>query len=405
MILRMGWRNLFRNKRRTLLTSGAIAVGLAGLMFMDAVILGMAGTLVGSATQTILGEAQIHAEGFRDRFEADLTVRDWPAVEARLASDPQVMAYAPRTVATAMLASAADALPVLLYGVDPAAETRIGRLPTAVTAGRYLDASGSRNALIGARAAERLGVDVGDRLVLTMSQAGNGQLVQELFRVGGIYRFGTREMDERFCFIPLGVSQALLDVPGRVHEVAVRFKGPLAVDTDLAGFKAGYGRGGNEAKDWRQLMPALHSVLDISRFASLVVAVILMLVVSLAIMNTLFMALHERVFEFGVMKALGTRPLSLGAVILAEAAFMAAVSTVGGSALGTAVNLVTARIGIDYSGVEFAGVILDRIRPVLRVEQYTWFPVGVVVFTVLVAVYPAWHAARRLPSAALRKTL
>ena len=137
-----------------------------------------------------------------------------------------------------------------------------------------------------------------------------------------------------------------------------------------------------------------------------VLAVILFAVVSLGIINTLFMSLYERMFEFGVMRAVGTRPFGIGRLILLEAAALSVISIGLGIILGFILTYIVTKTGIDYRGIEFAGVTFQKLLyPVMTVKQYYYYPFWVFVFTTIIGIYPAVYAARMSPAEAMRKSL
>lgn len=405
-LLKMGWRNILRNKRRTLLTASVIALGLASLILIDAVIQGMVRNMVATATDTFLGQAQVHAEGFRAQLKVEQTLHDLPGVEAALRADPTVGAFTERIEVMGMVSSATDAESVGVFGVDPTGEAKLSRIAQAVTKGENLKDPAGNGILLGEKLAKTLGVGVGDKVVVTCARAHSGELEQEMFRVTGIFSFNSAGMDRDLAFIGLAKAQILAGLPGEVHEIAFRFeKGDGSEGSHKALYQS-LSQGGNEALDWSRLMPDMKSAMDLSGFSSAILAVLLAGLAGLAILNTLFMGIYERLFEFGVLRALGTRPAQLALLILCESAAMGLVSVLLGTGLGLAVTAILNGTGINYSGIEFAGVTFQKaIHPEVRSLQYTLFPLGVWVFTVLIALYPAVHAARIVPAKALHRSL
>lgn len=152
-------------------------------------------------------------------------------------------------------------------------------------------------------------------------------------------------------------------------------------------------------------MPELHAALQLTDFSTLITAVILFGVVALGIINTLFMSIHERMFEFGVLRAVGTRPVGVAFLVVFEAGSLALLSIAFGALLGFGITYLTSIMGIDYTGIEFAGVTFRKLLyPVLKVNQFIVYPFWVFVFTVVIGVYPGVYAARLLPAKALSKT-
>jgi ABC-type lipoprotein release transport system permease subunit len=406
LLLKLAWRNLFRNSRRTLLSGLAIGAGLAALIFMDAFSRGMVENMILTATATFPGQAQIHRVGFRKTLAVEDTIVASEAMLKKLATWPTVRAFAPRTLSLAMITSPSDVGSVMLYGVEPDREKQISRLSRVLSQGRYESLADPNRILIGDRLAKHLKASVGDRVVVTMAQAGTGELSQEMFRVGGIFSFRMRELDSGAAFINLGEAQRMLQVGAGVHEIAVDFKKlSQASDSSLPFWKE-FTRQGNEALGWGGLFPELKSLAGLIDFSLLLTALILFGIVSFGIMNTLFMSLYERMFEFGILRAVGTRPATLALIIVFEAASLALISIAIGMFLGWAVTSLFETIGIDYRGLELSGVtIKDMIYPVMLGYQYTVYPVWLFVFTTLVGLYPAIYAARLKPAIAMKRTL
>jgi len=408
LYMKLAWRNVLRNKRRTLIAGIAVGIGLASLIFVDALVLGMNDNLVRSATSSFMGEGQIARAGFRRSLDIDLTINGFPAVLDSVRTEPVVRYAAPRILAMATMTSPSDVEAVSLVGIDPSAEPPLSLVDEAIVQGAYLgtgdgDANG---VLIGKKLAGLLSIELGDRVVLTAARAGTGELVQDLFRVSGLFETGTDEMDKGMVFIPLSTAGEMLGLTGRAHEIAIRFvDSDMGADAGLPFWKK-YSRDGNEAVGWTELMPELAQAIRMSRWSTAIIGVVLFGVVALGIVNTLFMSLYERMFEFGVLRAVGTRPFAVGRLIVLEAGALAAISIVLGAALGLAVTGIFVYRGIDYSGIEYAGVVFrDLLYPRLEPYQFVVFPLCVFLFTVLVGLYPAWYAARIGPAQAMRKSM
>lgn len=406
LTLKLAWRNLFRNKRRTFIAGLAIGVGLASLIFTDALMQGMVGEMIRSATAAYLGEGQIHRLGFRLTQESGLTIAGAPAVEARLAKDPRVEAFAPRAEAFGMVTSPSDVSSVMIVGVDPAREGLLSEIDDNIRQGTFFSGSGERDIVIGSGLASILGIGLGDRIVATVSQAGSGDLAQDMFRVSGIYRFGIKEMDEGFAFIRLAKAQGMLGLGLGIDEIALRFKDIGFATRKGNPFWAAYSTDGNEAVSWAVLLPQLREALDLFWVSLVFMAAILFGVVAFGIINTLFMSLYERMFEFGVMRAVGTRASGVRRLIVVEAGALAVLSIAMGAALGLLLTLVVAGTGINYSGIEFAGTTFSRpLYPVLQVRQFVIYPLATFLFTLVVGLYPAGAAGRLRIADALRKSL
>jgi len=403
--LKLAVRNLLRNKRRALIAGTAIGIGLAALIFVDALIIGMEQNIIRSATASFLGEGQIHAAGFRESFEVENTIEDHVEVLKRLSQETGVSQSTPRTMSFAMINSSDNHGAVTLVGVVPETERFLSQVDDAIRDGSYFEGGKTRELVIGSKLAEILEVELGSRVVLTVAEAETGDLSQEMFRVSGIYHFNSAEMDRGMAFVRIEMAQGMLAIGDRIHEIAIRFSDHLDARDRTNPFWKRYSESGNEAVSWTELLPQLEGALELSQFSTFIIGIILFGVVALGIINTLFMSLHERMFEFGVLRAVGTRPGAMALLIVFEAGALALLSIVIGTLLGYIITYFSTQTGIDYVGIEFVGVTFrELLYPVMEVRQFLIYPLVVFIFTVLVGSYPAVYAARMQPADAMRRS-
>ena len=171
ILIKLAWRNIFRNKRRTLIAATAIGIGLTALIFIDAFMIGMAETMVRTATASFLGDAQIHREGFRDEQEASMTIQEIDKVTASLAEEAIVQHSTKRVLVSGMITSPANVSAINLVGVHPPTEKFLSLIDDAITEGVYFEADNNRDVVIGTKLAEILEIGIGDRVVVTVAQA------------------------------------------------------------------------------------------------------------------------------------------------------------------------------------------------------------------------------------------
>jgi len=403
----LAFRNLFRNTRRTVLTVMLIGFSLTALIAFDGIMRGMITLMVENITGTLTGEAQIHLAGYRENLDVDLYIDNANEIEEQLQQDASLQAYAPRVITGAMISSSYNVSAGLVYGVDAELEQGVSQVRDAVVSGEYL--SGEDNELlIGISLAELLEVELGDRIVLTLSEVDNGELAQALFRVSGIIEFGLRELDESFTFINIAAARQVLGMTKQqTHEIALSFITPLNMANPNNALLDELNSGEIEALNWLDLNPDISLILELSRYSSLLIGAILFLLASLGVINSMFMSIYERIYEFGVIKAIGTRPEDIRKLILFEAFFIALISCAMGIALGIAIGAYTSTNGISFGGeIEFSGIALNNaILSEFHLIQFTQFPLYVVLLTVIAAIYPARFAGRIIPSDALHRSL
>jgi ABC-type lipoprotein release transport system permease subunit len=362
--------------------------------------------MIKSATAAFLGEAQIHRKNFRTTQAVEKTINNLESVVESLKKEEVVDKFTLRTVSFGMITSPANVSAIVLYGIEPETERYLSRVDDAIKQGEFFKEGDERDVVIGSKLAEVLEASLGDRVVITVSQAKTGDLSQEMFRISGIYRFNVKEMDDGMAFVLLKKAQKMLALGSNVHEIAIKFKKlEYASQKDLP-FWDKYSKDDNEIASWTALLPQLKAVFGLTKFSLLFVGIILFGVVVFGIINTMFMSIYERMFEFGVLRAVGTRPSGILRLIVLEAGALAVLSNFLGSAMGFILTYIVTKTGIDYRGIEFAGTAFyDLIYPVLQMRQFIIYPVVVFFFTLAVGLYPALYAARMSITGAMRKSL
>lgn len=404
LITRLAKRSIFRNTRRTILTIFLISFSLTAILFTDSFVRGMVSSMIKISTQTFMGEGQIHQQGFREANDIDLYIKGTHKLYQQLDQLGEVQAYAPRVISGAMASSSENVASGVVYGVNAKQEAQVSKLKSAMIEGDYLSGKDGE-ILLGNQLADLLEVTLGDRLVVTVSQAHGGELSQALFRVSGIFSFNERAMDTGFSFINLEQGQTLLNIKG-VHEVALRLQSLDQVDDKSLPVWQQLNNDELETLTWLELTPQLGSMLSMTQYSTLIVSIIMYILVALGLINTMFMSIFERQTEFGILLAIGTRPKQLFLQIITEGFLIGLLSAVTGLILAFVLCYWGAIVGIDYSDMEVTGVTFNEpIYLILNMNSFLIMALATVFITVIACIYPAIHAARLQPSSAMRKTL
>lgn len=406
LTFKLAFRNLFRNTRRTVLTCLLIGFSLSALIIVDGVLLGTSKALVESITHLLFGEAQVHRRGFLDTFDADLYIKDPAELTALLTRSPAVAGFALRTISRGMVSSPHNVSAALIYGVDPDQESRLSRLKESVIDGNNLSGADTE-LLIGSDLVNLLEAKLGDRIVLTTSMVDGGGVSQQLFRLSGITQFGMRQLDSNAVFINLSRARELMGMGNGVHEIAIRYSDEEDSGNRNHPLLAELSNEENEALGWRDFNPEIGSMLEIVEIASIALGVILFILASFGVINTMFMSIYERIFEFGVAKAIGTSPNELILLILCEAFLISLLSVIWGLMFGGTISYYFSVAGFSLGEMwEIPEVTLDQnLYSVLEPAQFLVFPGFVILLTLAAAFYPAIYASRIVPSEALQKTL
>ncbi len=426
--IKLAWRNIFRNKRRTIIASIAIGIGLASLIITDAFMLGMRQNMIKSATASFLGEAQLHRNGFREEFDVEKTILEHENMISKIKKNTLIDKYSKRAMAMGTIKSAEEISPIIVYGINPEFEQNISKIDEAVQNGKgtYFEGKKSTDIIIGSKLAKKLKVSIGDRTIITVTGKKNKKNintkleniddedildedegpVEEAFYISGIYSFNINEMDTGMAFIRLNKAQKLLNLGDTIHEIAVKFVDIKNSTNHKLPIWEELSKNGNEFVGWDNLLPQLKAIFDMSGISLFVTAMILFAMITFGIINTLFMSLFERMFELGLLRAVGTRTSGIRLLLIFEASALSIISIIIGIILGFITTYILTKTGIDYKGIEIAGATInDLLYPVFHIKQYLLYPIGVFVFTLIVGTYPAYVAGKMPITKALRKSL
>ena len=410
--IKMAWRNIWRNPRRTLLTILAVAFACVLLVFMLSFQFGSYATMINASVKIHTGHLQVQAQGYQDNHDMRLAIADPQPVEKILDGIPTVQAYAPRARAFALVSSQARTYGVLVEGVDPAAEARVSTLKEIVRQGSYLDNAhpdmGRPEALIGHLLARNLKVAPGDELTV-LGQGFDGSIAATVVRVRGIYNSGLDDFDRSAIQIPLAAFQDIFSMGKAVHEIVVMGRHLSDAPAIKAALAGPLGRLNADPPlvvlDWEELMPGLRQAINMDLVSGSVFYLILVMVVAFSILNTFLMAILERTYEFGILMAMGTKPGRLTRLVLTESAGMTLVGVATGMLLGCLVTWYFMQHGIQLGVSEISRQfgLPDTLYPQLSLLSATAGPLVVLVVTLLAALYPALKLRRLQPVEAMRQ--
>jgi ABC-type lipoprotein release transport system permease subunit len=403
-VFKLAWRNLWRNRTRTFIVGTAIVLSYALML----VALGVADdsyhTMTDAAAVGVGGEVIVHGDGWWDSQSSDAVVDEPAEVERTLADLDGVEAVVPRVIINGLLTTARGNEAARLMGVDLERERALRDLDEHVRTGTFFSGEYDQPIVLSEKLASRLGVELGDKVVLTASRP-DGEVTRALFRLDAT--IATTGAEEMLAYTTVDAAQEAVAMDGRVTQLGLRTAAPpdavaerarRALDTDRL-----------EVLTWEEAAPEMVGLIEIDRAFSYVYMVIVFLVVVFAIANTFLMAVMERVREFGLLNAIGMTPRKVGGLIFWETGILATIAIAIGFGLGLAGHYYLAVVGIDLAAmsgadIEIAGVTLTDMVMRSHIDPVRWGAATVAVFAAVIvsAIYPALRAMRLAPAEAMR---
>jgi ABC-type lipoprotein release transport system permease subunit len=404
--LKMAWRNMWRNWRRTAIALVAIVLGLILLLFMGGLITGSDQAIFGNAVRLYGGNIQIHAPGFREKAKRMplLALENPDALLAAARGQPQVKLASKRINTGGMISSKEGAFPVAITAIEPAVEASNSLQAENIIAGRFLLPEDGDAVVIGQGLADLLNVAAGDRVTL-LGRGAHEMMRQRTMTIVGIYSLGMAEAEKGAAFITLPEAQSLYDLRDQATEITIVLEQVGQEDAVLRNLHTVFP--GYEIDSWETLRPELRQAMDTKASVSSFFGLIVMLIASIGILNLMLMAVFERTREMGVLSALGMKGRQIMGLFLLEGTLIGVVGAVIGCALGAVILVIFGQVGIDLSSVsntnmgEITALMGDHIYTSFSLPEIISRGIAVVLIAALASLYPAWQAARQEPAVAL----
>lgn len=401
-VWKMARRNVWRNRRRSIVTIAAMAFSLFMLLLYAGLFEGIMRDLERAVLDYEVGDVQVFAGDYRDNPSIYTMIEDpqdllAPLDEAGLPATGRLLAFG--------LAAAGDSSAgVSFRGIDVERDARVILVHEQLQEGSWLTPEDHRGVVLGRRLARMLGAGPGDE-VLVLSQGADGSMAYDLYLVRGVLRGIGDATDRTGVFMTEQAFRELMVVPRGVHQIIVRR--PEGIELPLAAAQIrDIAADGHDVQTWRQLMPMAASYLDAGRQAIGVMFVIMYLAVAILILNSVLMSVFERVREFGVLKAIGAGPFDVVRMIFLETAVQAGIALAVALALGIPALIYLEQVGINMAllaGVSVMGIAMSPIWYAVITPAVFTGPIGTLIAITLIAIlYPTAKAARIEPVEAMR---
>lgn len=403
-IIKLSFRNVFRARRRSAITTLVMAFALGMMIIYLSLTDGYSRGMADNAVSMQMGSIQVHAPGYLETRSVYKMISS-PDDYIR-AIDSRGFKAVPRLFSSGLAAKDESSAGVLIEGVDASAENWAFKMPRQLMDGKWLDNADPKGVVIGKRLARSLSAGIGDEIVI-VSQAADGSIANDLFRVRGILKSVSEITDRAGFIMPINTFRDLMVMPEGAHEIAVMI--PAGYDLNIAlRIVEGICRG-QDIRSWQLLNPALANIINILDIVMIFLIIITSAAISIVILNAMLMAVFERIREYGMMKALGVTPFDIFCMVIVEILVQAAAAAVIGLAFSIPLAISLQTYGIDLSVLVDGGTISGVAVSLALFSYLTPFAVltplaALFVFSLAAGAIPAIRAARLDPVRAIHYT-
>ena len=403
MLFSISWRNIWRNKVRSLVIIFSIALGIFAGVSATAFMKGLAEQRIQKVIKTELSFIQVHKDGFRQNSDFGGYMPDAEALVKEIRKIPNVTGVADRIVVQAMAATAETATGILVSGVDMENEPKVTNISEKLIDGEYLTGIKRNPIVIGKKLAEKLNAKVRSKLVITLQDTANN-VVSGLFRVSGIYTTNNNMFDESRVFVKAKDIRLLTELPlGSAHEIAINIddnENLLQVEEAVKKIAANH-----EVMDWQALSPEMNYLTEAMDLYMYIFIIIILLALLFGIINTMLMVVMERTKEIGMLMAIGMNKTRIFSMVVLESVLLSLVGGVVGITIGALFAKWKSTSPIDlsmwaqgYEQLGYDAYVYMSLEPMMLIN----ITIMVIITGVIAALYPAYKALKNDPADALR---
>ncbi len=399
--IEVSWRNLWRNRTRTNVTITAVALCIAILIIFQSMIVGLIEKAVFNTTNLVIGEVQIHANGYLNDKSLYKDLKNTEKIKS--IAKKNNIGLVERSYGFGLISSGTKSAGTQFWGVNPESELMHFDFAKHINQGTFLNSSSSNKIVLGNKLALSLAAEVGTELVVFV-QGADGSLGNDLFYVSGILKNVADSIDRSAAIILENDFNILFSSNNMIHEIALNSKGNFEAEEIQHLMSA-------EIKDveidtWKQLMPTIALMTEkMSVFMRTLFSLIFTIAAGLGVMNTMIMSTYDRMKEFGIIRAIGATPWRIIKQVSLESFILTFVASIIGTVVGLSAALYFQKYGFDVSGqgnISFGGVVMDPIWKASVSLGIILLPIGLMMLTsILSSLYPASIAARIKPVEAI----
>lgn len=403
MNLKLAWRNVWRNKTRSLIIMASVAIGLLAGIFVLGLYQGMMRSRVRTVIDTEVAHLQIHHPEFKEDYDPSYTL-DQELISKNLKKISEIKSFANRSVTQGMLATTTGTSGVRIYGIQPKEEIEVSQLAFKIKEGEVLNPSKTNGILIGKKLADKMKLKLGSKLVLTFTDR-ESNVTSGAFRVNGIYQSINTPLDEVIVYINRSTLNEYLGLEDTSHEIAILLHRDEDLELVKNSLQAQFPR--YSVMTWKENSPETDLMVGTVNQYSTIIIIIIMIALAFGIINTMLMSVIERTREIGMLSALGMNRKKVFTLILTETVILTFVGVPVGFILSWFSILYFSKAGIDISPFSEEAMssfgFTSMIYPEFPVDTIGSLLIIVISTALISAFFPSLKAIRLQPADALRQ--
>ena len=407
LLLKLGWRNIGRNKRRLLLTLSAIAFATFATIGMRGIQLGTYAVNIKNVVQLFSGYLQIQREGYQKNPSLRLNYVLDNKLLNRIKSIPQIKGYAPRVYGDGLSSYKENSFGTGIFGIDPQREKNVTNIMERVKDGRFFTSDTTNEVVLGYKLMENLKAKIGDDIVI-LTQGFDGSLGNMKFKIVGTIKVGVPELDAMAAFIGLSKAQQLLVLPNRIHAIALNVGSLDDMEPVKEELKSRISSKELVVLSWDEVMPDFKQSIELDNISGILMLTILIIIVAFGILNTVLMSVMERFNEFGITLSIGMPQMKLVYLVFIETFFITLLGLALGNLIGWGINYYLiqnpiqfgSEIGKIYEEYGFLPVIVSTLDPWIFINT----TLSILGISFLACFYPAYKVFKLEPLKGIRYT-
>ena len=407
LIVKLGWRNIWRNKRRSIITILAVAFAVMLSIAMRGIQLGTYAVNIRHVVTLFSGYLQIQSEGYQDNPSLQKSFLLTDSIRALVERTYGLRGWTPRVAGDGLVSYRETSVGARILGVDPEQEAATSTLPAKVRGGSFLSGASEDEIVVGETLLENLKATIGDTVVV-LAQGFDGSLGNMKYRIVGSLKTGSADFDAGSILMDIVSAQELLSLYGRISMLTIMLDDLDDIDDAKESLNSSLTGTGLRALDWREVMPDFSQSIQLDNVSGILTLAILIVVVAFGITNTVLMSVTERFREFGIVLAMGMPHRKLVMVVVLETLFIVTIGLIVGNILAAGINAYLLAHPIEFGG-EFQAIyeeygFLPRVESTLKPTMFLNSSLAVLALSLLATVYPVIKVLRLEPLKGIRHT-